>query len=116
MRHADFFTLIFIASIGTLAAFFVCQSIMGDPDEASVSFKALSDVVSSNLAAPDPEVFNSSAINPTVEVYLGGCEDVNQNGILDEVELEACATVDEDEEEEGEGENNEGGEQESEGE
>lgn len=112
MRQADIFTLILIASIGTLAAFFVCQSLMGDPDEASVSFKALSSMVSSNLMAPDPEVFNSSAINPTVEVYLSGCEDVDQNGILDEVELEACTTVEEEEN----GENEEGGEQESEGE
>ena len=100
MRQSDIFTLILIAGVGTLAAFFVCQALMGDPDEASVSFTALARPVTSSLVAPDPEVFNSQAINPTVEVYVGACEDVDQNGILDAAELEACTTVEEEPEEE----------------
>ena len=59
MKQSDIFTLILIASIGTLAAFFVCQMLMGDPDEASITFKSLSKPVESALVAPDPEVFNS---------------------------------------------------------
>ena len=106
MKQSDIFSLILIASVGTLAAFFVCQSLMGDPDDASVKFKALV----SALVVPDPEVFNGAAINPTVEVYVGACEDVDQNGILDAAELEACTTVEEEPEEE------EGGEPEAEGE
>lgn len=90
MKQSDIFTLILIAGIGTLAAFFACQAILGDPSKASVKFKTVNRVVSSELTAPDPEVFNSSAINPTIEVYVGGCEDIDQNGILDEIELEAC--------------------------
>lgn len=101
MKQSDIFSLILIASVGTLAAFFVCQSLMGNPDDASVKFKALVGPVSSALVVPDPEVFNSAAINPTVEVYVGACEDVDQNGILDAAELEACTTVEEDLEEEG---------------
>lgn len=101
MKQSDIFSLILIASVGTLAAFFVCQSLMGNPDDASVKFKALVNPVSSALVVPDPEVFNSAAINPTVEVYVGACEDVDQNGILDAAELEACTTVEEDLEEEG---------------
>ena len=100
MKQSDIFTLILIASVGTLAAFFLCQSLMGDPDDASVKFKALAKPVTSALIAPDPEVFNSAAINPTVEVYVGACEDVDQNGILDAAELEACTTVEEEPEEE----------------
>lgn len=104
MKQSDIFSLILIAGVGTLAAFFVCQALMGDPDDATVSFKALATSVSSSLAAPDPEVFNGAALNPTVEVYVGVCEDVDQNGILDTAELEACTMVDEEEETE-EGEN-----------
>lgn len=110
MKQSDIFSLILIASVGTLAAFFVCQSLMGDPDDASVKFKALVSPVDSALVVPDPEVFNGAAINPTVEVYVGACEDVDQNGILDAAELEACMTVEEEPEEE------EGGEPEAEGE
>lgn len=107
MKQSDIFTLILIASIGTLAAFFACQAILGDPSKASVKFKTINHVIESDLVMPDPEVFNSSAINPTIEVYVGGCEDIDQNGILDEIELEACAK-----EENGE-ENEDGGEEEN---
>lgn len=93
MKQADIFSLIMIAGIGTLVAFFVCQSLMGDPNEASVKFKKLAAPISSNLVAPNPEVFNSTAINPTVEVFVGDCEDINQNGILDDFELDACGKV-----------------------
>ncbi len=107
MKQSDVFTLILIASIGTLAAFFACQAILGDPSKASVKFKTINHVIESDLVMPDPEVFNSSAINPTIEVYVGGCEDIDQNGILDEIELEACAK----EEEKDEGDEGEGGEE-----
>lgn len=109
MKQSDIFSLILIASVGTLAAFFVCQSLMGNPDNASVKFKALAKPITSALVVPDPEVFNSAAINPTVEVFVGECEDIDQNGILDAAELEACTVVEEDPEEEGQEE--EGGEE-----
>ncbi len=96
MKQSDIFTLILIASIGTVAAFFACNAIMGDPDKASTKFKSVSTVISKDLMAPDPEIFNSVAVNPTVEVYVGDCEDIDRNGILDQAELLACSkdTVD----------------------
>ncbi len=90
MKQSDIFTLILIAGVGTIAAFFVCQTILGDPNKATVSFTTLNRVVSNELMAPDPEVFNSTAINPTVEVYVGECEDRDKNGILDESEVRWC--------------------------
>ena len=71
MKQSDIFTLILIAGIGTLAAFFLCNAIMGDPNLATAEFKASTNEISSELVAPDPEIFNGSAINPTVEVYVG---------------------------------------------
>jgi len=103
MKQSDIFTLILIAGIGTLAAFFVCQTLLGDPNQASTKFKTVNRVISSELVTPDPEVFNSTAINPTIEVYVGDCEDIDQNGILDEVELAACARVEEEEKDPEEG-------------
>lgn len=108
MKQSDIFTLILVAGIGTLGAFFVCQMLLGDPSEAEVKFKTISTVVTSDLIDPDPEVFNSMAINPTVEVYVGDCEDIDQNGILDEAELAACAVA------KGDDESGEGGENEDE--
>lgn len=90
MKQSDIFTLILVAGIGTLAAFFVCNWIMGDPDLATTEFKALNSTISKTLAAPDPEVFNPSAINPTIEVFVGDCVDIDQNGMLDMAELIAC--------------------------
>lgn len=103
MKQSDIFTLILVAGIGTLAAFFVCQTLLGDPNQASTKFKTVNRVISSELVTPDPEVFNSTAINPTIEVYVGDCEDIDQNGILDEVELAACARVEEEKNPEEEG-------------
>lgn len=98
MKRSDVFTLVLIAGIGTLAAFLACNAIMGDPNEASVSFMAPKEVIGSGLADPDPEVFNSYAINPTVEVYVGDCEDIDRNGILDTAELIVCGRVQPEEE------------------
>lgn len=101
MKQSDIFTLILIAGIGMLTAFFVCQTLLGDPNQATTTFRTVSRVISSSLVQPDPEVFNSTAINPTIEVYVGDCEDIDQNGILDEAELAACARVEEENAESG---------------
>lgn len=90
MKQSDIFTLILIAGIGTLAAFFACNAILGDPDEAKVEYKTVSEVLTSDLTIPRSDVFNELAINPTIEVYVGNCEDIDQNGILDMAELVAC--------------------------
>ncbi len=93
MKQSDIFTLVMIAGIGTLVAFFLCNSIMGDPNSASTTFTKLSKVIESNLGQPEPEVFNSYAINPTIEVFVGDCEDVDRNGIIDNAELIMCGKV-----------------------
>lgn len=90
MKQSDIFTLISIATIGVIASFFACNAIMGNPDEKSVSFKRPVETISNSVAEPDPEVFNVAAINPTIEVYVGDCEDTDQNGVLDNEELKAC--------------------------
>ncbi len=97
MKQSDIFSLILIAGIGTLAAFFACRSLLGDPDKASVTFTKLQNVILSELTSPSPETFNSVAINPTVEVYVGNCEDLDQNGILDEEDLWACGQIEREE-------------------
>jgi len=93
VKRSDIYTLILIAGIGTLAAFLACNAILGDPNEAKVEFKKVNAVITSDLVEPDEEVFNSTAINPTIEVYVGDCEDIDRNGMLDKAELIACGRV-----------------------
>ena len=64
--------------------------LLGNPDERSVSFKSIKPI-EATLDEPDPETFNVDAINPTVEVYVGDCQDIDQNGIIDRAELVACS-------------------------
>ncbi len=108
MKRSDIYSLILVAGIGTLAAFFACNAILGDPNEAKVEFTTVSTVLTSDLASPNEEIFNSTAINPTIEVYVGDCEDIDQNGMLDKAELIACGreqAPEDEENEDDEGEN-----------
>ena len=89
MKQSDIFTIIIIASIGMVGAFVASNAILGNPDELTMKHKNISPI-STEVVEPDPETFNRDAINPTVEVYVGQCEDVDQNGILDRAELVAC--------------------------
>lgn len=93
MRQSDIITVILIAGIGVFAAFFLCNMILGNPDEKTVTFKTVQ-VVDASLASPDPELFNQDAINPTVEVYVGNCQDLDQNGVLDVAEQILCGRID----------------------
>lgn len=99
MKQSDIITVVLIAAIGVVVSAFACNALLGNPDEASVSFKMV-EMIESGLAQPDPEVFNTSAVNPTVEVYVGNCEDVDQNGTLDSAELLACGQTAEEAEDE----------------
>ena len=89
MRRSDIFTITFVASVGVLLTFIACSFLLGDPDTRYLKHKTIGKITA-DLMSPDPEVFNVDAINPTVEVYVGSCEDVDRNGILDRAELVAC--------------------------
>ena len=93
MKQSDVFTVIIVATVGTVAAAILCNLLLGDPNDKSVTFKTVN-VIEATLADPDPEVFNPEAVNPTIEVYVGNCVDQDQNGTLDEAELIACGRVD----------------------
>lgn len=107
MKKKDIISIVAVAILGTVAAIVAVNSILGDINDKSATFRSI-EGVSSNVGTPDPEVFNPSAINPTVDVYVGNCIDKNSNGQLDEDELVGChkptEEVVEDQEEVDEGE------------
>lgn len=89
MKTSDYVTVGFVAVLVTVVAYFVVNSILGDPKTKTVRFEYL-DGVSSELDVPNEEVFNAVALNPTVEVYIGSCIDQDQDGILNEKERKDC--------------------------
>ena len=93
MKRSDLFTILLVTMIGVVASVVLMNMMLGDPSSKSVSFKTI-EVIEPSLAQPNPEVFNADAINPTVEVYVGDCVDVDQNGELDRAELIACGRGD----------------------
>lgn len=69
----DFLTTIVIAIVGAVGGFVVTNMLMAPIEKVTV--KTVESSVSSDLAEPDPEVFNYKALNPTVEVYVGNCDE-----------------------------------------
>jgi len=73
MKKSDIAMIILIASISMLVAYFAAKALVGDVQNQSVKVKT-AEKISTEVTEPDPSVFNSQAINPTVEVIIG-----NQN-------------------------------------
>lgn len=93
MKKSDIFTVIIIAAAGTLAAYFGVNALLGKASDATYSFKTI-ETISAELNEPDPEVFNDEAINPTIEVYVGECEDIDKDGELSVAEEVNCGKYD----------------------
>jgi hypothetical protein len=71
MKKSDIAMIILIASISVLVAYFVAKAVIGDVRNESVKVKT-AEAISTDVVQPDTTVFNSNAINPTVEVIIGG--------------------------------------------
>ena len=88
MKQSDLITVVMIAVIGTIVAFALVNLMLGNPDDLVVNYKTVSSV-NNELMEPDPEVFNSKSINPTVEIIVIGC-DFDGDGTVSEEERAKC--------------------------
>jgi len=70
MKKSDIAMIILIASVSVMIAYFVAKAIVGDVQNETVKVKT-TDAISTDITQPDPSVFNTNAINPTVEVIIG---------------------------------------------
>lgn len=70
MKKSDIAMIILIASISVLIAYFVAKAVLGDVQNQSVKVKT-AEPITSEVIEPDKTVFNTNAINPTVEVIIG---------------------------------------------
>jgi hypothetical protein len=71
MKRTDIAMIIFIASISVLVSYFVANSILGGAQNEAVTVKTI-DAITSDVVEPDERIFNQDAVNPTVEVVIGG--------------------------------------------
>lgn len=71
MKKSDLAMIILIASMSVLVAYFVAKGIVGDVQNQSVKVQ-VAEPIAADVEEPDAKIFNSSAINPTVEVIIGG--------------------------------------------
>lgn len=71
MKRTDVASLIFIASLSVIVAYFIADAVIGKPTSESVKVKTMAPI-SADIEQPDPSIFNKDAINPTVEIVIGG--------------------------------------------
>ena len=71
MKKTDIAMIILIASLSVIAAYSIVSIIPGlSPSQESVRVKTI-DEYTAKVSQPDPTIFNSDAINPTVNVTVG---------------------------------------------
>ena len=71
MKKSDLTTILIIASISVIAAFFIAKSIFGDTYTGQTKVRTI-DKIDSSIIQPSTDIFNKNAINPTVQVYVTG--------------------------------------------
>ena len=74
----DLASSIAAAIVGVLLAYFICNLFLGEIEP--VTIKTVDSSVTADLVEPNAEIFNYRALNPTVEVYVGDCNEYYSYG------------------------------------
>lgn len=72
MKSTDIAMIILIASVSVGVAFAVVSAIPGLKQSDELTKVKTIEPYTSDLEEPDEKMFNSNAINPTVDVTIGG--------------------------------------------
>jgi len=72
MKNTDVALVVMIAVVSVAVSYFLGNAILGDPNNRVVYVDYM-DSISDTVEEPDIETYNNSALNPTVEVYVGDC-------------------------------------------
>lgn len=92
----DLATSIGAAIAGVLVSFFIVNVFFGEIEDFTI--KTVDPNLTVELAEPDENIFNFRALNPTVEVYVGECDEYNEDGTCIEIEDEEAEVEGEDQE------------------
>jgi hypothetical protein len=71
MKKTDIAMIILIASISVFVSYFIAKSVFGDVYSGTANVKTI-DKFDSAITQPDPNIFNSNSINPSVQVQING--------------------------------------------
>lgn len=71
MKKSDIAVIILIASLSVGVAYFVGDLVIGKPKGGETKVRTV-ESISGEITSPDAKIFNKDAINPTVEVVIGG--------------------------------------------
>ena len=69
MKKSDIASLVSIALIGVIVAFFVAKAIFPNAYSGSTKVKTINSI-NSQVEAPRDDIFNKNAINPSVKVQI----------------------------------------------
>jgi len=69
MKKTDIAMIVLIASISIIVAYSVANQLFGGVKASTATVKTISPI-SSKITQPDPTIFNSNAINPSVEIQV----------------------------------------------
>ena len=76
----DLASSIGLAVVGVIVSYLICNILVGTWTTDSYDVKTIETIVSSDVAEPDPNIFNYRSLNPTVEVYVGNCKEFDADG------------------------------------
>jgi len=73
MKKSEIASIILIASVSVLIAYFVANAVIGQPSGESTKVKTIAPITET-VATPDKSIFNKDAINPTIQVEIGSSQ------------------------------------------
>jgi len=71
MKKSDVALLILVVSVSIAISFFVGQSLLGKSIAKEVEVET-AEPISADIVEPSPSIFNKDALNPTVQITIGG--------------------------------------------
>jgi hypothetical protein len=79
MKKTDLAMIVLIAAVSAGIAYFVAHGVFGSMSSQSVKVKTI-DAITSTVQAPDKKIFNTNAINPSVEVNINNTDTTTSTG------------------------------------
>lgn len=70
MKKNDLASIILIASISIMVAWFTANALIGEPKQSALKVKTAT-TISANVEEPDQRIFTAESINPTIERSIG---------------------------------------------
>ncbi|MCA9335019.1 hypothetical protein KC953_02650 [Candidatus Saccharibacteria bacterium] len=71
MKQSEIATIVLVASISVISAFFIANAAIGQPEGDNAKVRTTTEITS-DIVLPDQKIFNNNAINPTIKVEIGG--------------------------------------------